>query len=289
MTEIEWDIGGVRIYQIIELEAGPLIQSIIPDATQADIRNLPNLSPDFADEQGNLRAVVQSFLIMTSKHTILLDSGIGNNKNRTDVPEWSYLQTNFLAKLRSLGVKPTDIDHVICTHLHMDHVGWNTTLDDGKWIPTFPNATYIFIRDEYNYWKEKPEKEIADDHAAFQDSVQPIVDAHLAKLVDMDFRVAPEIRFISTPGHTPAHASVLVEGEKQRALFSGDLLHHPCQILKPDWSTIADTFPELAASSRKKIFSDIADTNTVLLGSHFSGPAGLWIGSTQNGWTFRTS
>ena len=161
---------------------------------------------------------------------------------------------------------------VACTHLHMDHVGWNTRLVGGKWVPTFPNAQYLFAREEYEYWVKRPAKEIADDKAAFDDSVDPIIRAGLAKLVEVNHMVDGHVRFRPTPGHTPSHISVVIESQDEHAIISGDFLHHPCQIAEPQWTTDADTYPKLAVKTRKDLLEELAGSNALLIGSHFANP-----------------
>lgn len=272
MANLKWAIGEVEIFQIVELEAGELIQSIIKDATPSNIRDIGWLYPYFADKTGSLKASVQGFLIKSDGKNILIDTCNGNDKIRTDVPAWANLQTDFLEKLSNLGVDAAEVDVVACTHLHMDHVGWNTKLVGGAWVPTFPNARYLFAREEYEYWKRKPEKEINDDHAAFEDSVIPIVAAGLAQLVDADHRIDRNVSLIPTPGHTPCHVSVLINSQNQQAILSGDFIHHPCQIANPEWSTDADSSPDKTIATRLNILNQIANTGTLLIGSHFADP-----------------
>jgi len=261
-----WKIGDVEIFQIVELECGKIIQEIIKEATPENIKKIKWLHPNFADDKGNLKALVQCFLIKSENKNILIDTCNGNDKNRTDVPEWANLKTDFLKKITE------QIDIVACTHLHMDHVGWNTILKDGKWVPTFPKAKYLFSKKEYEYWKEKPEKEITDDKTAFDDSITPIVEAGLAEFVDANHKIDKNISFIPTPGHTPSHVCILIESQNQKAIISGDMIHHPCQIANPEWETDADTFPEKATESRKRIINEIADKDILLIGSHFANP-----------------
>lgn len=152
--------------------------------------------------------------------------------------------------------------------------------------PTIPNARYLFAQEEYEYWEQKPDKEIADDKAAFGDSVRPIMNAGLAKLVDVDYTIDRNIRFIPTPGHTPCHVSVLVESRNQRTIISGDFLHHPCQIAKPQWTTGADTLPDRAIATRQRILDQIADTDTLLIGSHFANPVAGRVVRLNGGFVF---
>jgi glyoxylase-like metal-dependent hydrolase (beta-lactamase superfamily II) len=286
MAKPKWTVGQVEIYQIIELPAGELIQSIIKNATPDNIANIGWLYPNFADGHGKLKALVQSFLIVSGNKNILIDTCNGNDKIRTDVPEWSRLQTDFLANLNEIGVTESDINIVACTHLHMDHVGWNTRLSDGKWIPTFPNAKYLFAKKEYDYWIQKPTKEIADDKAAFDDSISPIIEAGLAELVNINHRIDQNISFIPTPGHTPAHVSINIESNNQRAIISGDFLHHPCQIAYSNWITDADSLPDTAIESREKILEMIADTEVLLIGSHFADPVAGRVIRSDSGLKF---
>ncbi len=272
MTNLRWAIGEVEVYQIVELEAGPLLQSIIGPATPERIREISWLYPHFADEAGDLRAVVQCFLIRSGDKNILIDTCIGNDKTHTDVPEWARLHTDFLEQLAQIGVMPADVNVVACTHLHNDHVGWNTRLDGERWVPTFPNAEYLFVRQEYPYWVQRPENQIADDRAAFDESVTPIVEAGLARLVEADHRIDGHLRFIPSPGHTPGHVCVLIESEGRRALISGDIMHHPCQVAYPAWNSDCDSLPEQAAATRQRLLGDIAGTETLLIGSHFPNP-----------------
>lgn len=287
MASLRWTVGDVEIIQLIELEAGELIQSIIKEATPTRIREIPWLAPHFADEAGSLKALVQGFLIRSGANAILVDTCNGNDKRRTDVPQWGQLQTDFLSQLSSTGTSVSDVRAVVCTHLHMDHVGWNTRWSGRIWVPTFPNADYIFSRPEYEYWSGKPAKEIADDKAAFDDSVLPIVNAGLARFVADDHNIDRSVRLIPTPGHTPGHVSVLIESRSDRAIISGDVLHHPCQIAHPTWSTDSDTFPDAATATRRRLLEELANSQTVLIGSHFANPVAGRIVRLDDGFKFQ--
>lgn len=286
MSNLKWVIGEVEVFQIAELESGKLIQSIIKNATLENIKNIEWLYPNFADKSGNFKAQVQSFLVRSDNKSILIDTCNGNDKPRNDIPEWANLKTDFLKKLGEIGLAAEDIDIVACTHMHCDHVGWNTKLENGVWVPTFPNAKYFFAREEYEYWKQKPEKEIADDKSAFDDSVVPIMNAGLVELVKTNHRIDRHVSFIPTPGHTPGHVSLLIESQNQRAIISGDLLHHTCQIANPQWTTEADTFPDKAKETRQRVLEGIADTDTLLIGSHFANPVAGRVVKSKNCYMF---
>jgi glyoxylase-like metal-dependent hydrolase (beta-lactamase superfamily II) len=265
-------IGAVEIFQIVELEFGGLLQTFLEKATPENIKKIEWLYPNYAHENGNLKALVQSFLIKSENKNILIDTCNGNDKKRTDIPEWGGLKTDFLQQLENAGISRTDIDFVACTHLHMDHIGWNTTFKNGKWVPTFPNAKYLFSKEEYGYWKSMPKEEIQDDKTAFEDSIAPITNAGLTELVQPNHKIDRNVSFIPTPGHTQSHVSILIESQGQRAMISGDIIHHPCQFVNPDWKMGVDAFPDTAANTRNMILDQVADTETLFIGSHFSNP-----------------
>jgi len=287
MTNLKWRIGQVEVFQLIELEAGPIIQSIIPNATPENIQNMKGFFPHFADEHGRLKALVQCFLIKSSGSVMLIDTCTGNDKIRSGIPEWSNLNINFLEQIHQAGISETDVNFVACTHFHLDHVGWNTRLVNGAWAPTFPNAKYLFSQKEYETWLLEVEKEISDDKAILDDSIAPIFAAGLAELVDVDHQVDKNIRFIPTLGHTPFHVSLLIESQGESAIISGDFLHHPCQVAHPEWHCDADALPEKAAETRRVLLEKIADTRTLLMGSHFSNPVAGKIEQTAKGLTFK--
>ena len=283
-----WSVGSVEILQLVEMEDNALFNSFIPNATPDQIKKIPWLRPHFADDQGNLKALVQGFLIRSNGKNILIDTCNGNDKNRPTVPTWGNLHTDFLKRLHDCGIDPKNIDVVACTHLHFDHVGWNTMLKNGNWVPTFPNAAYLFSKEEYAYWIKRPEKEMVDDLNGIDDSVIPIVQAGLAKFVPDDYRIDKHVRFIPTPGHTPHHVSIVIESKGQKAIITGDVMHHPCQIAHEDWTTLADTYPGQTVETRKKFLWEVKDTNTLIIGSHFANPVAGHIISTKQGLEFKT-
>jgi glyoxylase-like metal-dependent hydrolase (beta-lactamase superfamily II) len=167
------------------------------------------------------------------------------------------------------GWPPESVDAVICTHLHVDHVGWNTRLVDGAWVPTFPNAEYLIGRREHAHWQEDDD---ADQQAILADSVKPIFDAGLARFVEMDHRLSPEVRLVPTPGHTPGHVSVVIESKGESALITGDALHHPAQMQHLDWCPGVDVDKSLSPVTRRQMLEGLVDTPALLIGTHFAGP-----------------
>jgi glyoxylase-like metal-dependent hydrolase (beta-lactamase superfamily II) len=276
MHMLSWRIGSIIVTQIIEVEAGAVLQKRISGATPENIKKIAWLRPHFADAEGNIRAVVQAFLVQSGGEKILVDSCVGNGRRRVDIPEWSDLQTEFLALLADIGCQPAEVSKVICTHLHFDHVGWNTRWNGEQWVPTFPNAKYLLAQEEFDYWKTDPPQEAGDDKAAFAESILPVYAAGLVSLVPTIASIGPGISLIPTPGHTPAHVSILLVSEGESAIITGDAVHHPCQVANPDWYSLSDTDRELATTSRKRLVLRCCDTSTIVIGSHFAPPtAGL--------------
>jgi glyoxylase-like metal-dependent hydrolase (beta-lactamase superfamily II) len=270
-----WKIGAIEITPVIELEIAGGTKFILPQATPDEVLKIGWLQPHFADSEGRLKMAVQSFLVKTPERRIIVDTGLGNDKQGRGVPRWNDLQTPFLENIAARGYAPESIDAVICTHLHVDHVGWNTRLVDGRWVPTFPNARYIWSRREYEFWHAHREQErIAP---LFADSIKPIVDAGLVDFVDSDHRFSREIHFVPTAGHSPAHMSVAIESEDASAILLGDVFHHPCQIAHLDWATPFDLDGRQSSATRRTMCERLAGTRTLAIGGHFTGPGAGYI------------
>jgi glyoxylase-like metal-dependent hydrolase (beta-lactamase superfamily II) len=240
---------------------------ILPLAGPDEIRQLPWLVPEFATAEGRLRMTIHALVVETPSRRIVVDTGLGNDKEGRSVPAWNQRQGDFLTELRHQGFAPESIDTVICTHLHVDHVGWNTLLSEHRWVPTFPRARYLFGDTEYRHWRDHSDR--PEQAAVFNDSVRPIVDAGLAELVASDQRITDEITLIPTPGHSPGHFSLHIQSEDEAALLTGDVAHHPCQMAHLDWSSTADSDPLQAAATRRALFSRFADTKTLVIGAHY--------------------
>ena len=264
---MHWNVGRVKITKLVEMETVGGTRFILPLAGSDEIRKLPWLVPQFATGEGRLKMSIQSFVVETPSRRIIVDTGIGNDKQGRNVPAWNNRNEPFLEMLTQAGFAPDSIDTVLCTHLHVDHVGWNTRLIDGQWVPTFANARYVFGRTEYEHWRDH--SDAPDKAAVFADSVQPIINAGKADLVPDNDRLADEITLIPTPGHSPGHISVHIKSEGHEALLTGDAAHHPCQMAHLDWSSTVDSDPEQAAASRRELFSRFADTPTLVIGGHF--------------------
>jgi Metallo-beta-lactamase superfamily len=188
---MRWNVGRVKITRIVELETVGSTRFILPLATPEQIQKLPWLVPDFATEEGRLKMSIHSLVIETPSRRIVVDTGLGNDKEGRKVPTWNSRKGPFLETMTAAGFPPDSIDTVICTHLHVDHVGWNTRLVGGKWVSTFANARYVFGKTEYEHWRDHSNE--PDKSAVFNDSVKPIVDAGKADLVASDARLCDEI------------------------------------------------------------------------------------------------
>jgi glyoxylase-like metal-dependent hydrolase (beta-lactamase superfamily II) len=264
---MQWTVGQLRMTKLIELETVGSTRFILPLATNDEIRKLPWLLPRFATPEGRLKLSVHMLVLETPSGRIVVDTGLGNDKQGRSVPVWNNRTTPFLETMAAAGFPPESIDTVLCTHLHVDHVGWNTRLVDGHWLPTFPNARYVFGRREYEHWRDH--SDTPDKVAVFNDSVQPIVDAGRAELVASDARVSDEITLIPTPGHSPGHVSLHIRSGGEEALLCGDVAHHPCQMAHLDWSSTVDSDPVQAVTTRRELFARFADRDALVIGGHF--------------------
>jgi glyoxylase-like metal-dependent hydrolase (beta-lactamase superfamily II) len=265
----KWRIGQVTVTKIVELEVTGGSRFILPQATYEEILPIKWLQPHFADERGRLKMSIHALVVETPERRIVVDTCLGNDKQGRRIPTWNNLQGPFLADLAAAGYPRESIDTVLCTHLHVDHVGWNTMLVEGKWVPTFPKARYLMGRVEFAHWREQHER---DDMAAiFADSVKPVHDAGLADLVETDHRVSDEISLVPTTGHTPGHVSVLIRSQGEAALITGDFMHHPCQIARPHWSSTADSDPDEARQTRERMLQELSERPVLVIGTHFAG------------------
>ena len=223
------------------------------------------------DPQDTLILAFQSYVVKTPHHTILIDSCIGNDKPRPARPKW-HMKTDdtYLRALSAAGLGVGDIDFVMCTHLHVDHVGWNTRLENGRWVPTFPNARYIFGKGEFDYWTAQHAKA---EVPPFADSVLPVVEAKKAEIVTNDYQIGDHVRLLPTPGHTPGHVAFAFGRGKDEAVFSGDLMHSPLQTRYPELSAKFDVDQAQAATTRRNFLERYCDTDTLCCTAHFPSPS----------------
>ena len=287
-----YKLGELEIYRAIESEV-PIFDtfSFFPDATKEVVEaNKDWLMPRYIDPKTiEVILCIQSYVIKTLHHTILVDTCVGNHKSRPARPSWHMQNSPFIEELAGVGVHPEEVDFVLCTHLHVDHVGWNTKLLDGRWVPTFPNAKYIFSRNEFELWAARYEKgETVPVPLVYEDSVLPIVEAGQAIIVEDTHQIDDGMWLEPAPGHTPGHVMLNLKSGEERALMSGDVIHHPLQLIRPDWSSRACEDPHLSAVSRTKMLESVADTNTLLCPAHFGSPTmGHVISHATDGFRYR--
>jgi glyoxylase-like metal-dependent hydrolase (beta-lactamase superfamily II) len=265
----KWRIGDVTVTKVIELEVTGGSRFLLPQATPDAIKPIAWLRPHFADENGRLRMSIHTFLVETPDRRIVVDTCLGNDKENRHIPHWNNMRTRFLSDIAEAGYPRESIDTVLCTHLHVDHVGWNTMKVGDAWVPTFPNARYLMGRTEYEHWSTVADR--PDMRFTLADSVTPIVEAGLAEWVETDHRLCPEISLTPTVGHTPGHVSVRIASRGEEALITGDFMHHPCQMAHPEWSTNADSDRDQGIRTRLDMFERLAGTPTLVIGTHFAG------------------
>ena len=276
MNEV-WQIGGVKVSRVVEMEVTGGSRFILPDATRDACRGYRWMFPHFMDDAGNLVMSIHALVVDTGERRIVVDTCIGNDKER-DIPTWSHLQTSFLADLEAAGYPRESIDTVLCTHLHVDHVGWNTMLVDGEWVPTFPNARYLVGETEWRYWDDRdPGTQV------LADSVRPVIDAGLVDFVPVDHQVCDEVRLEPTPGHTPGHVSVRISSGGEDALITGDCIHHPCQMTRTDWCSSADSDQAQGQETRESLLERMADTDVLVIGTHFATPTAGHVKRREGG------
>jgi glyoxylase-like metal-dependent hydrolase (beta-lactamase superfamily II) len=271
---LKFSVGDLIIHRIVEQETTFLpAMELIPGLTpQVLARNKPwMLEAGAIDENDVLILCFQSYIVRTPHHTILVDSCIGNDKPRPLRPKWNMKTDNaYMRALATAGFSVDDIDFVMCTHLHVDHVGWNTRLQNGRWVPTFRNARYVFGKDEFDYWTEQHARTPVPQ---FEDSVLPVVAAKQAEIVRSDYEIGDHLRILPTPGHTPGHVAFTVGRGKDEAVFSGDLMHSPLQARYPELSAKFDVDQAQAAVTRRNFLERYCDTDTLCCTAHFPTPS----------------
>jgi len=278
-----WQIGEVKVTSIME-SAEPIPWSPqYPEHTADHYKKYDWLVPRFVTPEGQIILAVQAFVLEASGRRIVVDTCVGNDKSR-EIPHCSGLQTAFLEDMTSAGFPPETIETVFCTHLHFDHVGWNTRLLDGRWIPTFPRARYLFARREWEYCQSLLTQKTVDVRHLL-DSVQPIFDAGLADLVDTNHRLSDELWLEPTHGHTPGHVSLHISSQGQDAIVTGDVFHNPIQVAEPEIASMFCVDKEMSRKTRREILSKYGNRAARLIAIHFNDPVG-WIDREADHWRY---
>jgi len=278
-----WKIGDVSITRVIESETPWDGTLLLPEATAANVRKERDwLHPTFTDDAGLLRMSIHAFVIESRGKRIVVDTCIGNDKERP-IPEWNRKQWPFLANLEQAGYPRESVDLVLCTHLHVDHVGWNTMLRGGTWVPTFPNATYLIGGTEWDFFSTAEEPFLK---GPVDDSVRPVVAAGMSQLVDDAHRLTDEVWLESTPGHTPGHFSVRISSRGEEAVITGDLMHHPILCRYPEWDNKFDYDGPRAKKTRRAFCERYADSGVLVLGTNFATPSAGRIRKQDDAYRF---
>ena len=283
-----WRVGQVEVTRLVEVwKWEDDISMALEGAKPSIVLTQPWLLPDHATPEGRMFINFQAFVIKAGKRRIMIDTCVGADRER-EFPVFTRMQTSFLEDLASIGIAPADIDTVLCTHLHFDHVGWNTRLVDGHWVPTFPNARYLFSRKEYDHWQML--RDSGGYHAInhLADSVDPVVAAGLVDFIAHDHRISDEIQLLPTPGHTPDHVSVLISSEGEHAAITGDVMHHPIQVAMPAHPATFDMDKQAGAQTRVEFVERFQQKPVLVIGSHFADPGAGYIVRHGDAWKLHT-
>ena len=286
---LRWTIGAVRMTALVEAEtSGIPPQFFFPDITPDDIRGVGWLGddPGVADADNATMAMrVQAFVLEVGGRTVLVDPCVGNGKRR-NLPFWNDLSTPWLERFHAAGFTEDGIDLVVHTHLHEDHLGWDTRLVDGEWVPTFPGARHLYVAAELD-WAAAPEQQARE--GSYLDSIEPVLRAGLADIVAPDADLGGGLRLLSTPGHTPGHVSLEVVTGADRFVVSGDLMHHQLQAANPSLAEVGDTDAPRARETRRAFMDDCCGTGALVAGTHFPvAPVGRFEVDGPAAWRFRS-
>ena len=271
-----WRLGDIAVDRVVEVEGPALSPDVLyPDAAPEVIEAHRHwLEPDLLDPASGLLIIsFHSFVIRTSHHVIVVDTCGGNDKSRPGKVRYHMNSHPYLDNLATAGIAPEDVDFVLCTHLHVDHVGWNTRLLDWRWVPTFPNAKYLFGRVEWEFWERQYQSPAFTDDPYYEDSILPVIEAGQAEFVDTDYQIDDGVWLESTPGHTPGQVALHIEGGDRRAVMSGDLMHTALQCAEPDLSSCFCVDPALSARTRHAFLERHADTDILIMPAHFPTPS----------------
>lgn len=286
----QWRFGENTIDRVVESEMPRCVPSVLlPDATPQIVeRHRHWLEPYMLDPNtGQLILSWHTFVIRTPRSTILVDTCGGNDKPRPQKQRYHMNKHPYLERLAVVGVQPEQVDFVLCTHLHVDHVGWNTRLIDGRWVPTFPNATYLFSKIEWDFWQGRYREADFKDDPYYEDSILPVVEAGQVMFVESGHEIDRGIVLEPSPGHTPGHVCVHVSGGGRDAVLSGDLMHHVLQCAEPDLSSCWCVDRAHSRRTRRAFLEQYADSGTLVMPAHFPTPSAGRIASAGRGFRFQ--
>jgi len=283
-----WRIGEVEIARIVEVNAfEDNIAMLLKDESAAYVRQHGWLQPHFATPAGLMKVSFQAFVLRSRGMNVMIDTCVGADRQR-EYDVFCNLKTTFLADLAVAGFPAASMNAVLCTHLHFDHVGWNTRRLNGRWVPTFPQARYLFGQQEFDHWIHLRKTGGYHDFEHLHDAIDPVVAAGLVDYIGPHHQVTEEVSLFPTPGHTPGHVSVHIRSRGEEAVITGDLMHHPIQLADPLRHGNFDMDKAQAALTRQAFVERFANSKVLVIGSHFPDPTGGWIERHGRGWKFRT-
>ncbi|HTR48857.1 MAG TPA: MBL fold metallo-hydrolase [Verrucomicrobiae bacterium] len=280
-----WQVGDVKVTSIMESADRIPWAPLFPAETAEHYKKYDWLVPKFISPAGEIILAVQAFVLEVRGQRIVIDTCVGNDRERA-LPQCANLQTAFLEDFKSAGLDPDSVNFVLCTHLHFDHCGWNTKLENGRWVPTFPKARYLFGRKEWAYWQHVL-KENSEDVRHILDSVQPIIDAGLADFVDTNHKLMDEVWLEPSHGHTPGHVSVHVSSRGQEAVVTGDVFHNPIQFAEPEICSAACVDKDMSRQTRRDFIARYGNSPVRFFAIHFNEPVGRVVRDAQS-WRFST-
>lgn len=279
----QWAVGEVVVTSVVEQAFGWSSPSFLfPDATNELVQRHPWLVPEYADSEGNINGSIQALVIDQPNRRILVDPCVGNGRTRF-LPNWHMQEFDFVERFAAAGFTPESVDIVLHTHLHADHVGWDTNLQDGVWTPTFTNARYLYVRGELEWHKDSWDP---DRREVWQDAISPVFDAGMADVVENDHDLGRGISLAPSPGHTGGHVSVWITSDGELGLVTGDFMHHPLQFAEPSLREIADDDVELARETRGNMISQASNLHALLIGTHFAFRSGGRVVPDGDTWRF---
>jgi glyoxylase-like metal-dependent hydrolase (beta-lactamase superfamily II) len=283
----KWKVGDVEIARIVEVnDHEDPFTMLSPTLTAEDALKHAWLQPHFITPDGRMKISFQCFVLSSGKDRVMIDTCIGNDRHR-EFDVFCDLRTTFLDDLKDAGFPRETITKVLCTHLHFDHVGWNTMKVDGKWVPTFPQARYLFGGREYEHWKMLERTGDYHDLTHMGDSINPVVEAGLMDLIEPNAQITDEVSIFPTPGHTPGHVSVAIKSRGEEAVITGDMMHHPIQLAEHDRATNFDMDKEQGVKTRKAFIDRVADKNVLVIGTHFCHPSSGYVVSDTTRWKLK--
>jgi glyoxylase-like metal-dependent hydrolase (beta-lactamase superfamily II) len=284
-----WRVGDVEIFSIPEVIAlNDDINVLLENATPDLLLKYPWLLPHYATSDGRMIINFQGFVVKAGGRNVVVDTCIGGDRQR-EYDVFCHLKSDFMADLKAIGVTPDNVDTVLCTHLHFDHVGWNAHKLNDRWVPTFPKARYLFGRIEYEHWMMLYRTKGYHHLLHVEECIMPIMEAGLVDLIETQHRINQEVWLEPTPGHTPGHVSVRISSRDQEAIITGDIMHSPIQVAVPDWMANFDMDRALGAEQRARFVKASADRPLLVIGSHFPQPTAGHIVSDGSAWRFAGS